>query len=58
VWLPEIIQRGLSCPLQGGLRRIRLGVELQQATLLHDRGEMQEQRLIGHEQLANQHEAE
>jgi hypothetical protein len=31
---------------------------LQQATLLHDRGEMQEQRLIGHEQLANQHEAE
>jgi hypothetical protein len=34
------------------------GGELQQATLLHDGRETQEQRLIGTEQFTNQYEAE
>jgi len=40
------------------VRRIGFGVELQQATLLHDGRKTQEQRFIGNEQFTNQHEAE
>jgi hypothetical protein len=57
-WLLEILQRGLPGLHQGRGRRIGLGGDLQQATLLHDGRETQEQRLIGTEQFTNQYEAE
>jgi hypothetical protein len=52
------MQRGLSCPHQCGLRRLGLGGEWQQATLLHDVREAQQHGLIGPEQFANQDEAQ
>jgi hypothetical protein len=56
--LLEIVQRGLPCPYQGGLRRRSLVDVLQEATLLHDVREAQEQRLIGTEEFPYQHEAQ
>ena len=57
-WLLESMPRRLLCLPQGGSRCFGRRGALQQATLLHDGREAQEQRLIGTEQYANQHEAE
>jgi hypothetical protein len=52
------MQRSLPCPHHCSLRRIGLVGLWQQATLLHEVREQQEQGLIGTEQCANQDEAQ
>jgi hypothetical protein len=52
------MERGLPCLPHSGRRRLGRGGILQEATGPHGGGQAQEQHLIGHEQLADQDEAE